>query len=128
MNNQSNFFSQLGQRNKFRCNHKSGFLRAGLFCWPLLVGCVDRPLVPDSKQSADAQTCFMRAMSYCREVGPSCLDAELRACDDALARDAAPMTQGLRKTLVSCFEQNRVESDVPLSNQWRRCLHLLEAE
>jgi hypothetical protein len=128
MNKPPNFFRQLGQRNKLRCHHTSGFVRAGLLCWPLLVGCVDRPLVPDPKQSADAQTCFMRAMSYCREVGPSCLDAELRACDDVLARDAAPMTQGLRKTLVSCFEQDRVESDVPPSNQWRRCLHLLEAE
>ena len=102
-------------------------LTLGLLCWPLMIGCVENPLAPESQQ-ADAQACFMRAMSYCREVGPSCIDAELRACDEALARNAPPITEGLSAKLISCFEENQGATEQSPSTDWRRCLHMLEAE
>ena len=102
-------------------------LTGGLLCWPLTFGCVENPLAPESQQ-ADAQACFMRAMSYCREVGPSCIDAELRACDEALARNAPPITEGLSAKLISCFEENQGATEQSPSTDWRRCLHMLEAE
>ena len=156
MQDQVNFFSRLRQRKVFRIgtmyvvgswlphfgkimlNRNRTFrkyqgssslrLRSlGLLCWPLLIGCVENPLAPESQQ-ADAQACFMRAMSYCREVGPSCIDAELRACDEALARNAPPITEGLSAKLISCFEENQGAKEQSPSTDWRRCLHMLEAE
>lgn len=102
-------------------------LTVGLLCWPLMIGCLGNPIAPEQQQ-ADAQACFMRAMSYCREVGPSCIDAELRACDEALARNAPPITEGLSAKLIACFEENQGATEQSPSRDWRRCLHMLEAE
>ena len=113
-------------RKSWRRTHLR-ILTVGLLCWPLMIGCVDNPLAPESRQ-ADAQACFMRVMSYCREVGPSCIDAELRACDEALARNAPPITEGLSAKLISCFEENQGATEQSPSTDWRRCLHMLEAE
>ena len=112
---------------KFRRRPHLRILTVGLLCWPLMIGCVENPFAPESQQ-ADAQACFMRAMSYCREVGPSCIDAELRACDEALARNAPPITEGLSAKLISCFEENQGATEKSPSTDWRRCLHMLEAE
>ena len=102
-------------------------LTVGLLCWPLMIGCLGNPIAPEQQQ-ADAQACFMRAMSYCREVGPSCIDAELRACDEALARNAPPITEGLSAKLIACFEESQGPTEQSPSRDWRHCLHMLEAE
>lgn len=120
-------FNSAGNFHKCRRSRYLRPLSISLLCWPLIIGCVENPLAPEPQQ-ADAQDCFMRAMSYCREVGPSCIDAELRACDEALARNAPPITEGLSAKLIACFEENQGASEQSPSRDWRRCLHMLEAE
>ena len=100
-----------------------------LFLVSAIAGCALKPTLSEPERSADASTCFMHALTYCRETGTGCLDARMRACDGEMARNSPAMTQGLRSKLVSCFEQDLVQELVePPSEIWRRCMHLLDAE
>ena len=95
----------------------------------VLTACAAKPTEYRSEPRLDTNACFLRALNYCSELGAGCIDARMRACDNELARNSPVMTEGLRSTLVSCFETELFQQTEPTSSDiWRRCLHLLEAE
>ena len=94
----------------------------------VLSGCASSTVTPEPP-AADANSCFLRAVNLCET--PGCINNQLKLCDAQLSNASMPMTEGIRTTLIKCFVNRRTTTaaagDSDYADEWRRCMHLLDA-